>query len=344
VARETCGGDRFVEIGMLPNWLDDNSTERLEQTVREVEYQFNKQEDEALFQLIQEELRLGIVHKVRRNQLTLLSPIFPVPKSNGKWRKVTDNRIVNSEQCSITCRMDGAHTVQQLAIKGDWATSADIKNAFNHVRVNESLAPFLGFRYRGEYYAYRAMPFGCKHSPRVFIQTLGYALRYIRVHWQVRIIAYMDDLLLLHQDKVYLKLATIQIAFYLVSLGWTLSLDKCEFTPQREIKYLGWRWDFDTLSLRMTQEMRKSLLFRVRQTMNQVVRGERMSCRRLSSVIGCLNSLRLQIPKALFYLLIFHSALTVGVNSTGWNGSVMPDRAIASELHFWWRNISYNTL
>jgi hypothetical protein len=66
------------------------------------------------------------------------------------------------------------------------------------------------------------MPFGALHSPRVFTGALGYALAYFPVHWEVRAIAYMDDVPYLHQSRVYLELATPQIGFYLQSLGWTL--------------------------------------------------------------------------------------------------------------------------
>jgi hypothetical protein len=127
--------------------------------------------------------------------------------------------------------MDGPEVVQQIALPGDWATSLDIKSAFNHMRVSEEFHPFLCFEHRGRYYAYNSMPFGCRHSPCVFTRTLSYTMAYIRVNWEVWIVAYMDDILILHQDKAYLELATLQIAVYLRSLGWTLSMEKCGFTP-----------------------------------------------------------------------------------------------------------------
>jgi hypothetical protein len=61
------------------------------------------------------------------------------------------------------------------------------------------------------------------------------------MHWEVRIVAYMDDILLLHQDRSYLELSTLQIAIYLRSLGWTLSMEKREFMPAQDITFLGWR-------------------------------------------------------------------------------------------------------
>jgi hypothetical protein len=107
------------------------------------------------------------------------------------------------------------------------------------MRISEEFRPFLCFEHREKYYAYNSMPFGCRHSPRVFTRALSHAMAYTRIHREVRIVAYMDDILLLHQDKVYLELATLQIAIYPRSLGWTLSMEKCEFTPAPAITFLG---------------------------------------------------------------------------------------------------------
>jgi hypothetical protein len=129
----------------------------------------------------------------------------------------------------------------------------DIEMAFPHVKVSEEFQPYLAFTHRGVCYAYVAMPFGARNSPRIFTRELGYAMAYIRVHWETRIVAYMDDILILHQEAEYLELATLQIAVYLHSLGWTLNLEKCESFPSSQITYLGWHWNFDSLELQMTK-------------------------------------------------------------------------------------------
>ena len=340
---KTCGGEQFIKIGMLPYWKDEAAPSRLEKRRAAREYSFSEEEERALQEILDQDLRERIIVKVRAEQLKFASPIFMVPKPNNEWRLVVDCRMVNLEQLFIHCRMDGPLTVQDIALEGDWATSIDLKSAFSHMRVNDSFAPYLGFVHRGEYYMYQAMPFGCRHSPRIFMEALNFPLRYIRAHWKVRLVAYMDDILMLHQDCDYLRLATLQIAAYLSSLGWTLSLKKCEFTPARSIKFLGWRWNFDTLTLQMTPETKKSLLWKVTHWTRKAQRAERVACRRLGSLIGSLNFLRSQIPRASLYLRTLHGALTKGVNSAGWNGYVTLGPQIISELRFWYRNISYNT-
>ena len=325
---------------------------REEQTTRGMQEREMEPEKKKAFQeLLKKELDQGIVTRIRYEEVGYISPVFIVPKppktdENGrlikKWRKVVDCRRVNAEQVNIHFRMEGPETVQQLASENDWATSIDLKSAFNHLRVSERMRPFLAFCYDRECYAYRAMPFGSKHSPRLFTEALGYGMRFIRQNWQVRVICYMDDILLLHQDKEYLERSTLQIAVYLRYLGWTPSIDKCEFTPKHVIRFLGWSWSFITRTIEMTEEMQGAVQRMISETMRIAQRGGSMKCKRLGTVIGTLNFLRAQFPRASLYLRTMHSALTTGVNAAGWLGSFTVPRTILSELQFWLRNVSRN--
>jgi hypothetical protein len=103
------------------------------------------------------------------------------------------------------------------------------------------------------------MPFGAKRAPRLFTKALSYAIAVVRQNWQVRILAYMDDIIILHQDPNSLAIATLQIAICLQSLGWTVNVKRSELIPSQTIKFLGWTWSLSSLSLQMTSSMRHSL-------------------------------------------------------------------------------------
>ena len=224
----------------------------------------------------------------------------------------------------------------------DWTGSLDLKSAFNHLLVCLAMRPFLCFEYDHNYYAYRAMPFGAKHSPRLFTEALGYAIAFIRKNWTVRMVVYVDDLLFMHQDPQVLELEMWQIAAYLQYLGWTLSLDKCEFTPSRQIRFLGRWWDTVTLTLKMTTEMQSALSHDIRRTLTLAETNGRMNSRALGSLIGSLNFLRAQFPRASLYLRTLPGALTEMVNSVGWTGSCLLSRRVQFELQFWSRSITWN--
>jgi hypothetical protein len=174
--------------------VDDQATHRLRQKANTVEYHFDADTEDAFVELIQHELKEGIVMEIRLDQAKFLNPVFMVKKhtkagQKQKWRKIVDCRMLIAEQRHIHFRMDGAETVQSIALQFDWATSLDLMNAFNHMKVEESFQPYLCFIHRGKYYKYLAIPFGLRHSPRIFTRALGYALAYIRAHWEVRIVA-----------------------------------------------------------------------------------------------------------------------------------------------------------
>jgi hypothetical protein len=94
------------------------------------------------------------------------------------------------------------------------------------------------------------MPFSAKHAPRLFMKALSYPIAFIRRHWRVRILAYMDDIIIPHQDQDYVRIATLQIAIYWQSLGSTINLKKSELSPSQTIDFLSWSWDFRSPSAR----------------------------------------------------------------------------------------------
>ncbi|KAA6362118.1 MAG: hypothetical protein EZS28_042353, partial [Streblomastix strix] len=57
----------------------------------------------------------------------------------------------------------------------------------------------------GKVYQYRAMPFVTQHSPIFFAQALAMVLTKIRRESDIKILNYVEDLLLLHQSKERLR-------------------------------------------------------------------------------------------------------------------------------------------
>jgi hypothetical protein len=240
--RETCGGETFIALGMLCYWKDAAIAEQACREAKKMaQYSFKSAaEKDAFWKLLSEELTQRIVIPISFEEARFVSPSTVAPKKKpGEFRKTLDLRFVNALQLDIHFRMEGPETVQQLMKRGDWMTKLDIKSAFNHLVVQSWMVPYLAFAFQGQCYTYRAMPFGSKHSPRLFTQALGYGIRFVRQHWNVRIVVFMDDLLLMHEDRQYLQIATLQICVYLQYLGWTIATGKCVFTPERTMEYLG---------------------------------------------------------------------------------------------------------
>jgi hypothetical protein len=129
----------------------------------------------------------------------------------------------------------------------DYATSLDLKSAFHHIIVSPNSTPYLAFNFNNSNYAYRAMPFGTKHSPIFFAEAIQSILREIRMRSEVKILNYCDDILLIHQNKDLLRRETMNIWKTLENFGWTISKDKCETEPKQIITFLGWIWNFQSM-------------------------------------------------------------------------------------------------
>jgi hypothetical protein len=295
----TCGGAEFMRHGVLGYWKDPiASPARLIAEGGGYQRKFAEHEEVEFFKLLQKQLDDGTVVEVPDDWPAYTCPVHTVPKKGGKWRLVWDGRAVNAEQVSVHFRMEGPETVQDVMKKGDWGAKIDLESAFNHVWVSTGMQRFFCFRYDGKSYAYVGMPFGSKHAPRLFTEALGYAIRYIRLNWDVRIIVYMDDILILQQDQAKCELYALQIAAYLQCLGWTLSVKKCVFEPSQEIEFLGWLWNTVSLSLEMTVAMRGAILQLVRTWLGRAWRGDSVSSKEFGGLIGSLNFLRAQVPRA----------------------------------------------
>jgi hypothetical protein len=318
--KETCGEETFIALGMLLYWVDPVIAEKecADAKILNATRFKSDVEKEAFAKLLWEEITEGTVIPIDFADARYISPSSVVPKKNpGEWRKILDLRFVNARQQDIQFRMEGPETVQQLMVKDDWMTSLDLRNAFNHIPVHPSLVPYLAFAFQGRCFTYRAVPFGAKHGTRVSTLALGLAVKYARLHWSVKTVVYMDDLLIMHADPTYLREATVQICVFLRFLGWTIATEKCEFTPAQRIEYLGWRWCSRTLTLTMTPAMQSALRKFVQSALRAVERRESWPCRRLGRLIGSLNFLRAQLPRASLFLRLSHVALTDAVNRTG---------------------------
>ncbi|KAA6364585.1 MAG: hypothetical protein EZS28_039888, partial [Streblomastix strix] len=84
-------------------------------------------------------------------------------------------------------------------------TSLNLSSTFHHLIVQTKSQPYLAFEFQNNHYSYRAMSFGTKHSPIYFATAMEPIIQRIRMKTEIIIIIYVDDIILLHQNKEYLK-------------------------------------------------------------------------------------------------------------------------------------------
>ncbi|KAA6327678.1 MAG: putative Transposon Ty3-G Gag-Pol polyprotein, partial [Streblomastix strix] len=247
---------------------------------------------------------------IQENQVKWWNHTFLIKKPNGTWRKILDASKLNKEIEKLHFKMHGLEEVQYLANQMDYATSLDLKSTFHHITVSPNSIPYLAFNFNNNNNAYKAMPFGTKHSPIFFAEAIESILRQIRIHSEIKILNHCDDILLIHQDKQILKTQTMEIMRTLEQFEWTISIDKCETEPKQVITFLGWIWNLKEMNIKMSEERKSKMIQALKDWCNTIYKSKNVKIRQLAALIGRLNFLRPQIKEASLYLIELDKAKT----------------------------------
>ncbi|KAA6377574.1 MAG: putative Transposon Ty3-G Gag-Pol polyprotein, partial [Streblomastix strix] len=244
----------LVEEGLQVEWKSANSTQILEAQKLKLERQLSGQQFQLMQQEVDKELQQGIIKEVSQEEVAFFNPCFLKPKKNTQeLRKIMDCTLIDSQIQDIRFKMEDLSTVRQLLQTGDFASTIDIKSAYSHVPVSKNLQPYLSFCFNNKCYSYIAMPFGIKSAPRTFTKILRPVLAYIRSKLNLRSVAYIDDILLLDQNRTLLQQKTNQVLNLLTNLGWIISYKKCHLTPQHQFSFLGWNFDAQLMKVQCTE-------------------------------------------------------------------------------------------
>jgi hypothetical protein len=179
------------------------------------------------------------------------------------------------------------------------------------------------------------MPFGLKDDPRIFSHIMRYAATAIREFWKIRTMVYLDDIILLHQDKNHLLQAGKEITLFLQWLGWTVNHEKSHLVPSRTWKYSGWEWNSVNRLVCLPKKRRLKALATLRMAKKKIHKRKKITTRSLAKIIGQLSACRLQFPLASLYLVKLNTLKTLSVNHVGWNRKTFLNNSIDGELGKW---------
>ncbi|KAA6357845.1 MAG: hypothetical protein EZS28_046629 [Streblomastix strix] len=104
------------------------------------------------------------------------------------------------------------------------------------------------------------MPFGTKHSPIYYETAIEPIIQQIRIKTEIRIINYVDGILLFHQNKEYLKNMTQQVIDTLKYFGFTKNTEKSETEPNQIVIFLGCEWNLANATVKTKPKKRLLLL------------------------------------------------------------------------------------
>jgi hypothetical protein len=164
--------------------------------------------------------------------------LFLVPKKSGGFRPVLNLKPLNHYVQRKGFKLDSIRSVKNTLQRGDFATSLDLQDAYLHIPIRPMHKQFLRFAYGDDHFQFRALPFGLSSAPRAFCRTLAPVVQWCHFRG-LRLLAYLDDWLLLSNNYEKLDSETRAVRQLLVTLGWILAEEKCQLQPLRKFPFLG---------------------------------------------------------------------------------------------------------
>ena len=226
--------------------------------------------------------------------------------------------------------METLSTIQQAIQPGDWMISIDLKDAYFHVPVAIELQKYLRFHVGQEHLQFVCLPFGLTTSPRVFTKTLLAVVAFIRLK-KIRLYHYLDDLLVLAQDKTQLLTQRDQVISILSEFGWLLNLTKSHLEPTQCLVYLGAQ--FDTVKKTISLPMEKIPV--IQERISRALDTHHLKAFQCLKIIGTMVSTTPMVKWALWRLRPFQSGFLKQWKSGNKNQQIRISTSMRNSL-FWW--------
>lgn len=192
-------------------------------------------------QLVAEQLAAG---HIKPSVSLWNTPIFVIPKKNGKWRLLHDLRRINDQMQSMGALQPGMPSPAMLP-EGWHILIVDLKGCFFtitlHPQDTQRLAfsvPAINKAAPADRYEWVVLPQGMKNSPMLCQLYVAWALEPLRAQWPNTIIYhYMEDILCCQQEP-FTENSLKQLTTILSSKGLVIAPEKVQQTAPW--KYLGW--------------------------------------------------------------------------------------------------------
>eukprot|EP01113_Clastostelium_recurvatum_P021796 TRINITY_DN2587_c0_g2_i1.p2 TRINITY_DN2587_c0_g2~~TRINITY_DN2587_c0_g2_i1.p2 ORF type:complete len:510 (-),score=73.18 TRINITY_DN2587_c0_g2_i1:1021-2550(-) len=215
---------------------------------------------------------------------------------------------------------------------GDYMTKIDLKDGFFHLEIPERDRTYFGFQWRGEYYVYNVFGFGCNVTPHTFCKMLRPVIEHLR-SLGVRILAYMDDFIILGRTRAECLHSTHLTLEALRHLGWHVKASKSHLEPTQRLEFLGLEVDCTgpLPMLRVPYKKRKNLKHEISRLL--AVQGP-VPARHLARVLGlCVSLTRAVIPARRF----LRQAFACLSQKSSWNSTIWLTKGARENL-LWWQD------
>ena len=271
----------------------------------------------------------GAIRRVQSKPMCV-SPIKCVRKKNGKYRLVTDLRLLNSCIDTPSFQNEGINTVSSTVRHGDYLVKTDLKDGFFHIPVHPLYYTYLGFEFQRQWYVWCVLPFGLSCSPYFFHKCLRPIVTFLREQG-IRVVLYVDDCLIAasksfvtdHRDFV---LQTFE------DLGLTVNYEKSVKDPSTRLEFIGYIVDTLGPDNEPWLFISSQKILKLKKDIRWSIDKEFIQARLLAKIAGQAFSMSKAILPGKLKLCSLYAALQT---KHGWSDFISIDADAKDDL-LWW--------
>lgn len=166
------------------------------------------------------------------------SPLFLVKKKTGNLRPVLDLKNLNRNIKIEAFKMESLQSILLAVNLGGWMLSVDLSDAYLHIPVHPPFQKFLRFAINKSHLQFHCLPFGISSATRTFTKVLLPLIAFLREKG-LRVHHYLDDILLLAEDRETLLCHRRILLTTLQDFGWLVNWKKSSLQPTQNMVFLG---------------------------------------------------------------------------------------------------------
>ena len=209
--------------------LKTNPVNKVPQAIR-----FSKIEEQLVDLEVASMLRKGAMRIVIPKENQLLSNIFIRPKKDGEFRPIINLKRLNQFVPYQHFKMEGLRAVKNILSDGDLMCKLDLKDASFTVPLSTRSRKLVRFFWKGKLHEFLCLAFGLGLAPRIFTKLLKVPISILR-RLNIRLIIYLDALLLMGSNYHEICLARNTAIFLFHQLGLMINWKKSILEPQTKL-------------------------------------------------------------------------------------------------------------
>ena len=267
--------------------------------------------------------------------------IFAIHQKD-RFRAIFNMKFSNFQMMPLPFKMTGVAVLRSIILPGDWMISIDLKDAYLNIRIHKSQCKYQRYAFQGWIWQIVTLPFGNAQAPYAFTRFIKALLRRWRERLGIRCLAWLDDIIGLHQCPRHLAWAVQQMLDDLSYAGLKVNgkVGKSTIRPTQDLIWVGMRWLARLAQIKVPTEKLRSIRQDIGHMLQQIRRKVRIDARQTCRLLGRIQSVsEAVLPQRLYARPILRALRSSLRRCKDYSARVHFSEEAISNLHWLHNNI-----